>query len=86
VTATRGCEMIELGVSPRGTLALHRAAQALAFTEDRTYCTPDDIKRLILPIFGHRIALNSRYSNRTRNGDGADAVLTEIIKNVRVPI
>ncbi|MGH9846095.1 MAG: AAA family ATPase, partial [Blastocatellia bacterium] len=49
VTATRGSEMIELGVSPRGTLALHRAAQALAFTEDRTYCTPDDIKRLILP-------------------------------------
>jgi MoxR-like ATPase len=86
VAATRNSEMIELGVSPRGTLALHRAAQALAFTEDRAYCIPDDIKRLVLPVFGHRIALHSRYSNRTRQGDGAEAVLADLVKNVRAPI
>ncbi|PYS29883.1 MAG: ATPase, partial [Acidobacteria bacterium] len=47
VTATRSSEMLDLGVSPRGTLALFRAAQALALTEDRIYCIPDDIKRLV---------------------------------------
>src|SRR5262249_2087972 len=86
VTATRNSEMIELGVSPRGTLALHRAAQALAFTEDRSYCIADDIKRLVLPVFGHRLAVHSRYSNRARHGSDADAVLSEILKSVHVPI
>ncbi len=44
VAATRASEMLDLGVSPRGTLALFRAAQALALTEERSYCLPDDIK------------------------------------------
>jgi len=86
VTATRNSEMFDLGVSPRGTLALHRAAQALAFTEDRAYCIADDIKRLVIPIFGHRVAINSRYSSRRNNSDDADAALAEIVKGVRVPI
>jgi len=86
VTATRSSEMFDLGVSPRGTLALHRAAQALAFTEDRAYCIADDIKRLVIPIFGHRVAINSRYSSRHNNSDDADAALAEIVKSVRVPI
>jgi MoxR-like ATPase len=86
VTATRNSEMFDLGVSPRGTLALHRAAQALAFTEDRAYCIADDIKRLVIPVFGHRVAINSRYSSRRNNGDDADSALAEIIKGVRVPI
>ncbi len=86
VTATRSSEMLDLGVSPRGTLALRRAAQALAFTEDRAYCIADDIKRLVIPVFGHRVAINSRYSSRRNNSDDADAALAEIIKGVRVPI
>src|SRR5437016_13797490 len=45
VTATRTSEMLDLGVSPRGTLALFRAAQALALSEERSYCIPDDITR-----------------------------------------
>src|SRR6266705_3248725 len=51
VTATRTSEMLDLGVSPRGTLALFRAAQALALTEERSYCLPDDLKRLVVPVF-----------------------------------
>ena len=86
VTATRNSEMLELGVSPRGSLALHRAAQALAFSEDRAYCVADDVKRLVVPVFGHRVVISSRYANRLRRGDNADAVLAEILKNVRVPI
>lgn len=86
VAATRRSEVLDLGVSPRGSLALFRAAQALALSEDRDYCIADDIKRLVVPVFGHRIIVSSRYSSRLRRGEEADAVLTEIIKNVRVPI
>ncbi|MCI0336275.1 MAG: MoxR family ATPase [Acidobacteria bacterium] len=86
VTLTRNSEMLDLGVSPRASLALYRAAQALAFTEDRAYCIADDIKRLVNPVFGHRIVINSRYSNRLRRGEDADTVLTEIVKNVKVPL
>jgi MoxR-like ATPase len=86
VTATRNSEMFELGVSPRGTLALHRAAQALAFTEDRAYCIADDIKRLVIPVFAHRVAINSRYSSRRSNSDDTESALAETVKGVRVPI
>jgi MoxR-like ATPase len=86
VTVTRNSEMLDLGVSPRASLALYRAAQALAYTEDRAYCIADDIKRLVIPIFGHRIVINSRYSNRLRGGEDADTVLAEIIRGVKVPI
>jgi MoxR-like ATPase len=86
VTATRDSEMLDLGVSPRGTLALFRAAQALALTEDRAYCIPDDIKRLVLPVFAHRILVSSRFSSSMRRSEEAEAVLTEIIKTVSVPL
>lgn len=86
VTATRDSEMLDLGVSPRGTLALFRAAQALALTEDRSYCIPDDIKRLVLPVFAHRILVSSRFSSSLRRSEEAEAVLTEIIKTVSVPL
>jgi MoxR-like ATPase len=86
VAATRRSELLDLGVSPRGSLALHRAAQALALSEDRDYCIADDIKRLVVPVFGHRIVISSRYSSRLRRGEEADAVLTEIVKNVPVPL
>lgn len=86
VAATRQSEVLDLGVSPRGSLALYRAAQALALTEDRDYCIADDVKRLVIPVFSHRVIINSRYSSRLRRGEEADAVLAEIVKNVRVPI
>jgi MoxR-like ATPase len=86
VSATRGSEMLDLGVSPRGTLALFRAAQALALTEDRDYCVPDDIKRLVLPVFSHRLLVNSRFSSSLRRSEEAEAVLREIMKTVSVPV
>jgi MoxR-like ATPase len=86
VAATRRSEVLDLGVSPRGSLALYRAAQALALTEERDYCIADDIKRLVVPVFGHRIVISSRYSSRLRRGEEADAVLAEIVKGVKVPI
>ena len=86
VAATRDSEMLDLGVSPRGTLALFRAAQALALGEDRTYCIPDDIKRLVIPIFAHRIVVSSRFSSSLRRSEEAEAVLNEILKTVSVPL
>jgi len=86
VTATRETEMLDLGVSPRGTLALFRAAQALALTEERAYCVPDDIKRLVLPVFAHRLLVSSRFSSSLRRSEEAEAVLSEIMKTVSVPL
>src|SRR3984893_6953130 len=86
VAATRDSEMLDLGVSPRGTLALFRAAQALALTEERSYCIPDDIKRLVLPVFAHRIVVSSRFSSSLRRSEEAEAVLNEIMKTVSVPL
>jgi MoxR-like ATPase len=86
VAATRDSEMLDLGVSPRGTLALFRAAQALALTEERSYCVPDDIKRLVLPVFAHRLVVSSRFSSSLRRSEEAEAVLREIMKTVSVPL
>ena len=86
VAATRTSEMLDLGVSPRGTLSLFRASQALALTEDRTYCIPDDIKRLVVPVFAHRIVVSSRFSSSLRRSEEAEAVLNEILKTVSVPL
>jgi len=86
VAATRSSEMLDLGVSPRGTLSLFRAAQALALTEERTYCLPDDVKRLVVPVFAHRLTVSSRYSSAMRRSEEAEAVLLEIMKTISVPL
>ena len=86
VDLTRNSEALELGISPRGTLALFRSAQALALIEGRDYCIADDIKRLVLPCFAHRIIINSRTGavrNRTRE---AEQILRDILTKVSVPI
>ena len=86
VAATRDSEMLDLGVSPRGTLALFRAAQALALTEERTFCIPDDIKRLVVPVFAHRIVVSSRFASSLRRSEESEAVLNELLKTVSVPL
>jgi MoxR-like ATPase len=86
VAATRSSEMLDLGVSPRGTLSLFRAAQALALTEQRSFCLPDDIKRLVVPVFAHRVAVSTRYSSAMRRSEEAEAVLREILKTISVPL
>ena len=86
VAATRESDMLDLGVSPRGTLALFRAAQALALIEGRAYCLPDDFKRLVMPVFAHRLVVSSRYSSSLRRSDEAETVLQEIIKTISVPL
>lgn len=55
VRATRRDEAVTLGVSPRGTVALYRSAQALAFLEGRDYAIPDDVKFLAPHVLSHRL-------------------------------
>ena len=66
--------------------AIDRFRQALALAEERSYCLPDDIKRLVIPVFAHRIAVSSRYSSAMRRSEEAEAVLREIIKTISVPL
>jgi MoxR-like ATPase len=84
--ATRNSERLELGISPRGGMALHKAAQAYAFVDGRTYCIPDDIKRLAPLVFAHRVTVNSRGESYGRRGEDAERILDELVNQVPVPM
>ena len=86
VERTRQTEQLSLGVSSRGAVMLHRAAQARAFLEGRDYCLPDDFKRLIIPVFAHRVVVSSRYVSTQKKSDQAEAILREILDSTRVPL
>jgi MoxR-like ATPase len=86
VERTRQTEQLSLGVSPRGTVMLHRAAQARAFIEGRDYCLPDDFKRLIVPVFAHRVVVSSRYVSTQKKSEQSEAILSEILETTRVPL
>lgn len=79
---TRSHEMVGLGISTRGALALSKAAQALAAMSGRDFVIPDDIKYLAVPVLGHRIMLRAGLRGR---GTGAAAILREILDDTPVP-
>ena len=80
--ATRSHASIELGASPRASLALFRSSQALAALRGRSFVVPDDVKRLVEPVLGHRLIL--RHEGRLR-GAAADRVLRSIVDSTPVP-
>ena len=86
VRRTRESEFLSLGVSPRGSQALYRAAQAMAFLEGRSYCTPEDIKPLVVPVFAHRVVVNGLYASTLKRSEQSDQVLKDIVENVAVPV
>ena len=86
VEATRRSEFLLIGASPRGSLALHRTAQALAYFEGRDYCIPDDIKRLVLPVLAHRVIVNAKYSSPHRRNEEAESILAEILQDIEIPL
>jgi MoxR-like ATPase len=86
VSRTRESEFLSLGVSPRGSLMLYRAAQAQAFIEGRAFATPEDFKSLAIPVLAHRVVVNARYSSTLRRSDQANEVLKEILESVPVPV
>ena len=68
VTATRRSPLLALGVSPRGSLALLRAARARALAEGRDYLVPDDIKELAVPALAHRVIAKARARHGRQHG------------------
>jgi MoxR-like ATPase len=86
VERTRSHESLALGVSPRGAQALYRAAQAIALVEGRDYVIPDDVKRLVIPVFAHRVIMNSRVALTQRTSEWSERVLQEILTLVDVPL
>ena len=72
--------------STRGALMLHRAAQARAFLQGRDYCLPDDFKQLIVPVFAHRVIVNTRYISTQKKSEQAENLLHEMVESVRVPL
>ncbi len=83
VDATRKNEMIELGVSPRGALALAKMAKASAFLSGRSYVIPNDVSDVFLNVAEHRIRLSSkgRLNHLT-----AEKVLGEVLDTVKKPV
>jgi MoxR-like ATPase len=81
VEATRQSPLLRLGVSPRGSLALLRAARARALADGREFLVPDDLKALAVPALAHRVLL------RTASGSeaGAEAVIGALADSVPVP-
>ena len=82
--ATRAHRSIKLGVSPRATVAIYRAAQARALVSGRDYCIPDDIKQLSSPVFAHRII--SVDGVLEAGTSGGKAIIEEIISSIKVPV
>jgi MoxR-like ATPase len=83
VTATRRSRLLTLGVSPRGSLALLRAARAHALADGRDYLVPDDVKRLAVPALAHRVLLIGPAADGA--GQGAEAVIRTIVQDIPVP-
>ncbi|HEY1240768.1 MAG TPA: MoxR family ATPase [Bryobacteraceae bacterium] len=86
VEKTRNHESLALGVSPRGSQALFRTAQALALVEGREYVIPDDIKRLAVPVFAHRVVINTRTTLVPRRADTSERIIEEILSRMEVPL
>ncbi len=82
-TVTREHEQIQIGVSPRGSLLLLRAARATALLSGRDYVVPDDISANVVPVCSHRI-VSKTY---THEGDGlaSDAIMLQILESVPAP-
>ena len=86
VNRTRKTDQLALGVSPRGTLMLQRAAQARAFLEAANICLPDDFKQLAVAVFSHRVVASTRHASLQKKSETTENVLREIVESVRVPL
>jgi len=83
VNATRNSEAISLGASPRASLALIRASQAVAFVNGRDFVTPDDVQKIAYNVLAHRVAISMEAKiNKTSTKD----IFKKIIGRILVPI
>ena len=80
---TRDLKIAQLGVSPRGTLALARACKSYALMQGRSYVIPDDVKRLAVPVLSHRIVVSQDMFYR---GKSQEEIVQDILDSVPVPV
>ena len=85
VAATRSSPLLVLGVSPRGSLALLRSAQAAALADGRDYLVPDDVKRLALAALAHRVIPKNGGDRGEASRLDGEAVVRAILHDVAVP-
>jgi MoxR-like ATPase len=83
VEESRAHPNVRIGVSPRGTLALYKAAQARAALNGRDYVVPDDVKLLCQPVFSKRLILTNQATIR---GIGPESIIASLLDNVPTPI
>jgi MoxR-like ATPase len=81
VETTRRSPLLRLGVSPRGSLALLRAARARALADGREFLVPDDLTALAVPALAHRVLLRAASGGET----GAESVISALADSVPVP-
>lgn len=86
IQATRQSELLSLGVSTRGALALSRTAKALALVRGRTYCLPDDIKELAPTVLSHRIMVARSQGIRQRSFEQAERIIQDLVESIPVPV
>ncbi len=82
VRATRVHPDLQLGASPRATVALYRAAQAFALLDGRDFVLPDDVKAMARPVLAHRLVVDL---DRSLRGASVDSALTWILDTVPAP-
>ncbi|HZD11593.1 MAG TPA: MoxR family ATPase, partial [Candidatus Binatia bacterium] len=80
---TRNHPDIELGASPRATMGLYRATQALAAVRGREFVIPDDVKEMAPPVLTHRLIVNPQTRLRGRRPED---VIREVVDTVAVPV
>jgi MoxR-like ATPase len=81
-TATRSMSELRLGVSPRGSLALLRAARACAASAGRPFVSPEDVKDMAVPVLAHRVILQPDAELQGRTGA---ELITRTLQSVPVP-
>ena len=85
VESTRRSPLLALGISPRGSLALLRAAQAYAMAAGREYVVPDDIKRVTVPALAHRVIVRGRLERAAGVELEAEAIIGALLQQIPVP-
>ncbi len=83
VHRTRNDENVEVGVSPRGSIALFKLSKAHAAIYGRDYVIPDDVKEVVVPAIAHRLVLKPEVRVK---GIKPDHIINDMVKNIPVPI
>ena len=86
VLATRRSDVLALGVSTRGAMALHKASKALALVRQRDYCLPDDIKELAPLVLSHRVRLETKHGPQAHRSEDMERLIQDIVDSVPVPL